>query len=90
MTNRTKRRLSAAVAVMVAGYLWVKVGQRLFKAEEELEGELEGETRAWNLLPTGIVAVAAVIVAIQRTQKALAKVRRARQAGSSGEELQPA
>ena len=72
MSEATKRRLLAVEAVAFAGYLWIKVAQKLFHAEEELDGTL-----GWRLLPEGIVALAGVIVAVRQTDRAVARVRRA-------------
>jgi len=72
MSESTKRRLLAVEAIAFASYLWIKVAQKVFHAEEELE-----RTRGWRLVPDGIISLAAVITAVRQTDRAVARVRRA-------------
>jgi hypothetical protein len=69
----TKRQLTALLGAGASAYLWFKAAQKFSQAADERE---EGG-REWHLLLSGLVAVAAVVVALRSTNKAVTKMQEA-------------
>ncbi len=76
----SKSQAAALVGAGASAYLWFKALQRLWQA-----AEAEQEKRRWDLVLSAIVAAAALILAIRRTEKAITKIEEAFEADETAE-----